>query len=66
MIINNTDILKHLFSDIGLINVYIEHDGEVDEVSLIDGDRGNVWRTERIPITSMSKYKVSVGKQTMA
>ena len=45
-------------SDIGLITVYLQHDGQVEELSLIDGDRGGAWRAERVPIRSQSTYKV--------
>ena len=36
----------------------MEEDGQVDELTFIEGDRGSVWRMERVPIKAQSSYKV--------
>ena len=53
-------ILKKFFSDVGLISIIIDRDGTLETLALIEGNRGNAWRFQRVSIISSTKYKVYI------
>ena len=48
------------FSDVGLLTVSIDNGGELEQLAVIEGDRGNVWRFQQVPLMTSTKYQVSI------